>query len=98
MFDPIAFYNPEADLFEVPRQTFTDTGKLDPLGFYTILNWKASRARTRHLTRLREISGSFEAASKEIAEDLVGANGPEERLAILLSKWLREFHELADLK
>jgi hypothetical protein len=35
-----------------------------------ILDWKAPRARTRHLHRLAKIAGSFDAAARGIATDL----------------------------
>jgi hypothetical protein len=37
--------------------------------------------------RLARIGGSFKAAVSEIAADLHGATGPEQRLGLLLTKW-----------
>jgi hypothetical protein len=43
--DPIAYYNPEMLLFLALAQSFADTGTLDPVALYLILDWKAPRAR-----------------------------------------------------
>jgi hypothetical protein len=87
LFDPIAYYSPEALVFPAIERTFADTGKLDPMALYLILDWKASRARTKHRSRLARIGGSFRAAAGMIAADLHTAAGPEQRLGLLLTKW-----------
>lgn len=87
LFDPIAYYSPERLMFPAIAQSFADTGILDPLALYVILDWKASRARTRHRSRLAGMAGSFTAAVKEIAADLHAATGPEQQLGLLLTKW-----------
>lgn len=87
VFDPIAYYSPETLVFPAIAQSFADTGTLDPMAFYLILDWKAPRARTRHRSRLARIGGSFNAAVNQIAADLRGATGPEQQLGLLLTKW-----------
>ena len=87
LLDPIAYYSPETLLFPALAQSFADTGTLDPLGLYLILDWKASRARTRHRDRLIGLAGSFNAAVKMIDADLHAATTPEQRLGLLLTKW-----------
>jgi hypothetical protein len=87
MLDPLAYYSPETYLFPKLGDVFTTTGQLDPEALYLILDWKASRARTRHLRRLTSIAGSFVAAAQEIAADLHMAAGPQQQLGILLTKW-----------
>ena len=57
------------------------------MALYLILDWKSSRARTRHRSRLAGIAGSFNAAVGEIAADLHAAASPEQRLGVLLTKW-----------
>lgn len=86
--DPIAYYNPETYLFPELAPRFAETGQLDPAAVYLILDWKAPRARTRHLARLAKLAGgSFDAAVHGIAADLRAAAGPERRLNVLLTKW-----------
>ncbi len=87
MFDPIACYSPETLLFPALAKSFADNGTLDPLGLYLILDWKASRARTRHHSRLAQIAGSFNAAAHMIAADLRAAATPEQQLELLFKKW-----------
>jgi hypothetical protein len=57
------------------------------MDLYIILDWKAARARTRHLARLARIAGNFEAAVAKIATDLREWNGPERQLGSLLTTW-----------
>jgi hypothetical protein len=87
LFDSIAYYSPETRIFPAIAESFVDTGTLDPVAFYLILDWKAPRARTRHRSRLARIGGSFNAAVNQIAADLHGATGPEQQLELLLTKW-----------
>jgi hypothetical protein len=87
LFDSIAFYSPETDIFPAIARSFSDTGALDPMSLYLILDWKSPRARTRHRSRLAGICGSFKEAVSQIAADLHAATGPEQRLELLLTKW-----------
>jgi hypothetical protein len=87
LFDPIAYYSPETLMFPAIAQSFADTGILDPAALYLILDWKAPRARTRHLSRLARMAGSFNAAVNEIAADLHAATAPEQQLGLLMTKW-----------
>ena len=87
MFDPLSYYNPEALAFPAIAQTFAETRHIDPMAFYLILDWKSSRARTRHLRRLTGMTGTFKAAVDAIATDLAIAQGPEQRLELLLNTW-----------
>jgi hypothetical protein len=87
LFDPICYYSPETTIFPVIAQHFADTGHLDPIAFYLILDWKSPRARTRHLLRLARISGSFKTAVDGIAADLTAAVGPQQQLEALLTTW-----------
>jgi hypothetical protein len=85
--DPIAYHNPEAYLFPELARLFAETGQLDSEALYLILDWKAPRARTRHLVRLRAIAGTFDAAAQGIAADLVAATGAEQQMTVLMAKW-----------
>jgi hypothetical protein len=87
LFDPIAYYSPETLLFPAVAESFADTGSLDPVAVYLILDWKAPRARTRHRSRLARVAGSFKTAVNIIAADLHAATDPEQKLGLLLTKW-----------
>lgn len=81
------YYDPEDRLFPGLAVTFAQEKRLDPAEFYLILDWRAPRARTRHIRRLARKAGSFAAAVGQIASDLHQAAEPEERLELLLDKW-----------
>ena len=85
--DLLAYYSPETRLFPALEQSFTETGQFHPEALYLILDWKAPRARTRHLHRLTNIAGTFDAAARGIGAGLYTATGPEQRLGLLLTKW-----------
>jgi hypothetical protein len=86
--DPLAFYNPETYLFPGLAVRFAETSALDPMELYLILDWKAPRARTKHLRRLAErASGSFERAAVEIATQIGKSANPKDRLRALLETW-----------
>jgi hypothetical protein len=85
--DLLAYYNPEVSLFPALARRFAETGELQAAELYLILDWKAPRARTRHLSRLVCKAGSFSAAVREIARELREVVGPEQRMGALLTKW-----------
>ena len=84
--DLLAYYSPEAHLFPALAQSFAKTGQLHPEALYLILDWKAPRARTRHLRRLTGLAGGFENAVSEIASDLRKAVAPDQCLGVLMTK------------
>jgi hypothetical protein len=85
--NPAAFYWPEIELFPEVQRRFAACGELDPLHFYAILDWKAPRARTRHLARLSNRQGGFDGAVAAIATGLRSASGRRERLQFLMTSW-----------
>lgn len=88
MVDPLAYYSPETLLFPAIARRFADTGHLTAEELYVILDWKAPRARTKHLKRLAELSrGGFDLATQNLAYDLRAATGPKERLKALMTRW-----------
>jgi hypothetical protein len=87
MFNPNVYYSPETLLFPAVADSFRESGILDPMAFYLILDWKAPRARKRHRDRLVKIAGSFNEAVNRIASNLKDAPDPEQRLKFLLTTW-----------
>ena len=88
MLDPLTYYSPETYLFATIGEGFSKTGQLTPEELYLIIDWKAPRARTKHLSRLaRNGGGTFTLATQRIAADLYSAVGPEQRLEVLMTKW-----------
>jgi hypothetical protein len=85
---PPAYYSPETQLFPQLQQTFADTGQMHPEALYLILDWKASRARNKHLHRLAtRCGGSFSDAVRKLSAELHAAADPRRRLAVLMSEW-----------
>jgi hypothetical protein len=58
--NPVAYYSSKVHLFSTLAQHCAESGQLDPMALYLILDWKSARPRTRHLRRLAEIAGSFD--------------------------------------
>lgn len=46
--DYLKYYDVEKYLLEEVGKRFRETGELEPADFYTILIWKAERAKNRH--------------------------------------------------
>jgi hypothetical protein len=60
---PIVYYN--SDTLHFPKlEHFTAHSRITPEELYLILDWKASRARTRHRDRLARIGGGDEDARR----------------------------------
>jgi hypothetical protein len=85
--DALAYYSPEIYLFPGLEQDFRQNGQLHPEALYLILDWKAPRARTRHLRKLAETAGTFDKAVSGISTDLYNAAGPDQRLGGLMTRW-----------
>jgi hypothetical protein len=82
------FYDSEDYLLGEVGPAFRETGNLDSADFYTILIWKAERAKNRHKKRLMEIAkGSFQDAVADIAKQLWEAPDGRHRLEILMNRW-----------
>jgi hypothetical protein len=82
------YYDDEKYLLDEVGQCFRMTGKLEPADFYTILIWKAERAKNRHRKRLKEIAGcSFKEAVHDIASELHASADCRRRLEVLMKRW-----------
>jgi hypothetical protein len=81
------YYDAERYLLEEVGRRFRDTGELEPADFYTMLIWKAERAKNRHKLRLTAKAGSFEKAVYEISSQLHNSSSAKARLQILMSNW-----------
>jgi hypothetical protein len=84
------FYDAEGYLLDEVGKRFREAGKLEAFDFYTLLIWKAARAKNYHRDRLKEKAGSFEAAVHKIAEHLHASSDRKQRLKILMEAW--DFH------
>ncbi len=85
MLDEIHFYSPETTLFPELATRFGQTGHLTAEELYLILDWKAARARTRHLRRLTD-GRTFSQAAADLGQALHNALDDQDRLKLLLGK------------
>ncbi len=76
----------EPYLLDVVGAHFRKTGQLSPGDFWLILIWKANRAKNHQRRRL-ERDRTFDDAVEAIAEQLHGADKPQERLQVLMATW-----------
>ena len=82
------FYDDERYLLDEVGPCFRQTGELDAADFYTVLIWKAERAKKYHKKRLEKIAGGrFQEAVAQIADDLYRCVDGKRRLELLMSKW-----------
>jgi hypothetical protein len=84
--DLFAYYAPDTQFLAQLAQSFEQTGRLDPEAFYLVLDWKAARARKKHLARLTKLAGSFNKAVHDIATGLSKSEDAE-CLRLLMTKW-----------
>ncbi len=85
MLDQIHFYSPETTLFPELAARFGQTGRLTAEELYLILDWKAARARTKHLRRLT-CGRTFSQAADDLARSLCDAPDDEGRLKLLFAE------------
>jgi hypothetical protein len=87
--DYLLYYNAEKYLFEEVRNRFEREQRLDAFDLFTIIIWKAERAKSKLATRLSGLvpDGNLETVAASLSADLIAAKTPEERLIVLMDKW-----------
>lgn len=81
------YYDTEIYRLDDVGKRFRETGEIDPADFYTILVWKAERAKNKHKKRLEETAkGSFANAVRQIASELHESSDPKRHFEILTGK------------
>ena len=82
------FYDLESYLFEVVGPRFRANGRLDAFDLFSIIIWKANRAKSRIARRLLDSgAGTLEDAAALLTEGLASQPDPKERLRYLLKDW-----------
>ncbi|MFG1341351.1 thiamine phosphate synthase [Xanthobacter autotrophicus] len=83
------YYDIEHRLFPRIHDAFKTGDNIDPIDFYTILVWKASRAKTYHRDRIERISEakSIYMSVDKIINQLRLARDDKSRLSILMDNW-----------
>jgi hypothetical protein len=78
------YYNLEDYLFTDVTNAFRDRGYLTPEEFFSIVIWKANRAKTSIKRKLAKRAGNLAAAVEDLTGRIYQAASDEERLRIFL--------------
>ena len=89
MMDYLRYYDLEAYLFEDVRRHFHDKGSLSAFEFFSIVIWKANRAKSKVAQRLlsRSEANDLDEVVGRLSQALGKAESPRERLRILMEDW-----------
>jgi hypothetical protein len=82
----LTYYNLEEYLFTEVTNAFRDRGYLTPEEFFSIVIWKANRAKTSIKRKLAKRGRNLATAVEDLTRQIHKAASDEERLRILLSK------------
>ena len=87
MPDPIAYYDLERYLFDAVGPRLRETGELTTFDFFSIIVWKANRAKSRVARLLLKRAASLDDAARSLAQALAAAPDDRERMRVLLEGW-----------
>jgi hypothetical protein len=89
MIDYLRYYDLETYLLEDVRGRFHAHGILSAFDFFSIVIWKANRAKSKIARRLLRKAGSddLEQAVADLSRSLFEADTSKERLRILMEDW-----------
>jgi hypothetical protein len=85
--DFLRYYDLETYLFEDVASKFKKYGKLDAFDLFSIIIWKAERAKSKLAKRLVAKAGNLERAAEQFTTALSRANTPMQRLIIARDEW-----------
>jgi len=85
--DYLLYYDDERYLFETVRERFRSSGRLDAFDLFSIIIWKANRAKTKIARRLLKRYQTLDAASESFTKALAAAQTPEARFVVALKDW-----------
>jgi hypothetical protein len=83
----LQYYHLEKYLFEDVREHFFRDGKLDAFDLFSIIIWKANRAKSKLAKRLKENHESLESAVEQFTRALFAAPTAEARLIVAMKDW-----------
>jgi hypothetical protein len=91
MLDPTRYYDLEGYVFDVVHHRFHEDGSIGAFDFFSIVIWKANRAKStiarRLLQRDRLHRLQLEPIVRDITKALFAASGARERLQVLVEDW-----------
>jgi hypothetical protein len=85
--DYLLYYDSETYLFTTVRERFRQAGKLDAFDLFSIIVWKANRAKSKIARRLIAKCGTLEVASESFTTALTAAQTPQTRLSVAMQEW-----------
>lgn len=85
--DFLRYYDLEAYLFVNVATRFKEHGKLDAFDLFSIIIWKAERAKSKLARRLIAKVGNLELAAEQFTTALFQAAGPLRRLIVARDEW-----------
>jgi len=85
--DYLSYYDLEKYLFEEVNAKFHRDKKLDAFDLFSIIVWKANRAKSRLAHRLIERCGSLEVAAEQFTTAIYLAPNDKERLLLAMFDW-----------
>ena len=85
--DYLAYYDLETYLFKTVHYRFHKEQKLDAFDLFSIIIWKANRAKSKLAHRLIKQAGSLEEAANQFTHSLYEAKSPESRLIMAMDCW-----------
>ena len=91
MVDYLCYYDLEQYLFVDVHARFHAEGSLSAFDFFSIIIWKANRAKSKVARRLLKVDprrhGALEPVVRDLAKSLFMANSAQDRLQILMKDW-----------
>src|SRR4051812_18770519 len=89
--NPVRYYNLESYLLTEVRNRFNSEGSIGAFDFFSIVIWKANRAKSRIAKRLLRVDQQHRTALEPIVRDLTHslhkALDGESRLRLLIDQW-----------
>jgi hypothetical protein len=83
----LRYYDLETYLFEDVARRFQEDRKLDAFDLFSIIIWKAERAKSKLAKRLVAKVGNLEVAAEQFTKALFQATGPMQRLIVARDEW-----------
>jgi hypothetical protein len=84
--DFLGYYGREKFLFEIVRPRFQQQHYLDSFDFFTIVIWKANRAKTKIAQRLLKKGKNLNHVVRKITAEIYKAPNSEKKLEILIDE------------
>lgn len=89
--DPLRYYDLESYLFNDVRSNFHEHGKLSDFEFFSIVIWKANRAKSlianRLLKKRANVEDSLDVVVEHLSREIFSATDARQRLQILMQDW-----------